>query len=151
MILALTKTMHTRIIAQRRVKKDTQQRKVDSFTYSFMTNISRADLDWNEIEELLEKCFDDGFLIPSENFVKDIEISLDIPTGRYSVRFNSSYELKEDTYAMVVRWTVQAFNGSEYFVTESKPTDLLTDTQYLVEIELEKLSIDELDELIKQD
>ena len=148
MILALTKTMHTRIIAQRRVKKDTQQRKVDSFTYSFMTNISHADLDWNEIEELLEKCFD---FIPSENFVKDIEISLDVPTGRYSVRFNSSYELKEDTYAMVVRWTVQAFNGSEYFVTESKPTDLLTDTQYLVEIELEKLSIDELDELIKQD
>ena len=149
MILGLTKTMHTRIIGQPRIGRNAQQKKVEGFTYSFTTNIKRTDLDWNEIEDVSNKVFTDVFHIHSVEFVKDCEISLDIPSGQYSLRFTSSRELTEDAYAANINWYIKAYDGTEYFISDSKPLDYLANQRYDVTIELEPLSIAEVEETEK--
>lgn len=151
MILGLTKTMHTRIVGQRQVRGKAQSKRADGFTYSFMTNLTRADLDWSEIEDVCNQCFSDIFRIPQEATTKDIEISLDIPSKKYSLRFNSSQELSENAYGANVKWSIQSLAGDEYYISDSKPIEYINNSRYSIEIELEALTLDEIEEIERGD
>ena len=110
MIIGFTKTMHTYIVGQPKRSSLGQNKRVDSFTYCFTTTISRADIDWDGAYTVITECLSDVMQLPLDT-VKDMEISLDIAAGLYTVRFSSPTNLTDTDYAAEITWLIQSRGG----------------------------------------
>lgn len=154
MIIGFTKQMHTHIVGQPQRKSKGQQKRVDSFIYSFTTNITMDDMDWNGVYDVLVECLTESMKLNLDT-VKDMEISLDIPSGQYAVRFTAIGEkanLTEDAYAAEVRWSVQHLGGdfSESGL-ENYPWDYVNDNSFQIDIDAAALTLAEVEALTEDD
>jgi len=140
--------MHTLIVGQRRTK--TQQRKAEGFAYAFTLNVGRTDLDWITVEQVCQLAFGSVFKIAPDTVVKDVEISLDIGAGLYTLRFNTPHELAEDAYGAELTWEIVRQDNGEQSVTEQMPWDCYADNIYDVDIRLDALSLDDIANLVSE-
>jgi len=145
MIIYLSKQMHTRIIGQPQRKSMGQSKRVDGFVYSFITNILAEDMDWDNVEDVLTESI--VAIGCSTNTVKDMEISLDIPSGQYSLRFSSTVNLSETAYYLEINWIVQALDGSECIKTNAFPKNRINDKNYAIEAEVSEIPFEEIEKL----
>lgn len=145
MIIYLDKQMHTRIIGQPQRKSMGQSKRVDGFVYSFITNILAEDMDWDSVEDVLTETV--VAIGCSTNTVKDMEISLDIPSGQYSLRFSSTVNLSETAYYLEINWIVQAMDGSECTKTNAFPKNRINDKNYAIEAEVSEIPFEEIEKL----
>lgn len=99
MIITFTKTMHTYIVGQPKHLAIAQRKKVNSFIYSFITDLSTDKTDWSGAVSVISECLLGAFHCSN---VRDMEISCDIASGQYSVRFTSDTNLKNPAYAATV-------------------------------------------------
>lgn len=154
MIIGFTKQMHTHIIGQPQRKSKGQQKRVDGFTYSFVTNIKRTDMGWDGLYDAVVECLTESMKLDLDA-VKDMELSLDIPSGQYAVRFTAigdKADLTEDAYAAEVRWTVQQGDNIIKSNLEAYPKEyvgkndysIITDAMALTLTEVEALTADEI-------
>ena len=137
--------MHTRIIGQPQRKSMGQSKRVDGFVYSFITNILAEDMDWDSVEDVLTETV--VAIGCSTNTVKDMEISLDIPSGQYSLRFSSTVNLPETAYYLEINWIVQALDGSECIKTNAFPKNRINDKNYAIEAEVSEIPFEEIEKL----
>lgn len=140
MIIGFTKQMHSFIVGQPRKKSMAQQKRVDSYIYSFMTTINQNDMDWDGVYDVLMECLTESMNIELYN-VKDMEISLDIPSGKYSVRFTSTENLTENAYAAELQWEMQHMSGESIQMSEVYPWEYINDKNYMVEVFAEPLTL----------
>lgn len=145
MIIYLNKQMHTRIIGQPQRKSLGQSKRVDGFVYSFITNILAEDMDWDSVEDVLTETV--VAIGCSTNTVKDMEISLDIPSGQYSLRFSSTVNLPEMAYYLEINWIVQAMDGSECIKTNAFPKNRINNKNYAIEAEVSEIPFEEIEKL----
>lgn len=82
MIVAFTKALHTYIIGQPKRSSLGQRKKVDSFIYSFITDLSAEKIDWGGATDAITECLLGAFNCVN---VRDMEISIDIASGQYAV------------------------------------------------------------------
>lgn len=106
-IVTFSKTMQTKIIGQPQLRSNAQTRRVSGYTYSFLTSVSQDDFgnDFETPEDIIIACVHQGLCVPSDGnmlSVKDFEISLDIGSGLYSVRFTTNTALPLMKYDMQV-------------------------------------------------
>lgn len=148
MIVGFVKTMQTRIIGQDMDRENAQQYRTDGFTYSFLTNVTRKQLSWDEIELVCFKWLDKLRAYDA----KDMELSLDLQSGQYSLRFTSCSELPEDAYATEVIWEILDVSNGETYTASAKPTEYINDIdkKYEVRLNVELLSLDEVGELTEE-
>lgn len=149
MIIGFTKQMHSFIVGQPRKKSMAQQKRVDSYIYSFMTTIIQNDMDWNGVYDVIMECLTESMNIELYN-VKDMEISLDIPSGKYSVRFTSTENLTENAYAAEIQWQIQHMSGEITQMSEMYPWEYINDKNYMVEAFAEALSLEEINALFTE-
>lgn len=100
MLVTFQKTMHTKIIGQPQLRSNAQNKRVNGYIYSFLTSVSQEDFrrDFDTPETILEVCVQG---LGADN-IKDFEISLEIGSKLYSVRFTANIFLESDTYDMQV-------------------------------------------------
>lgn len=154
MIIGFTKQMHTHIVGQPQRKSKGQQKRVDSFIYSFITNVQRRDMDWDGLYDAVVECLIESMGL-SLDAVKDMELSLDIPSGQYAVRFTAigdKADLTEAAYAAEVRWSVQHLGGdfSESNL-ENYPWDYTNDSSFQIGTDVVALTLTEVEALIVDD
>lgn len=149
MIIGFTKTMHTYIIGQPKRSSQGQSKRVTGFTYSFTTTISRADMDWNGAYNVIVECLANVMQIPLDN-VKDMEISLDIAAGLYTVRFSTPVDLTDTDYATEVTWIVQSRDGGFEEHTNKYPANYVTDNSYEITTGVTPLTMDEVGQIAKE-
>lgn len=149
MIIGFTKTMHTYIIGQPKRSSKGQSKRVDGFTYCFTTTINRADMDWGGAYNVIVDCLADVMQIPLDN-VKDMEISLDIAAGLYTVRFSSPKDLTDTDYAAEVTWLVQSNADGFEEHTAKYPINYVNDTNYMINTSATPLSMDELEQIARK-
>lgn len=101
MIVSFTKTSHTYIIGQPKRSSLDQRKKVDSFMYSFVTDLSLEKIDWNGATDVITECLLGAFNCVN---VRDMEISIDIASGQYAVRFTAATDMRDLAYATLVLW-----------------------------------------------
>ena len=147
MIIGFTKTMHTYIVGQPKRSSKGQSKRVDGFTYSFTTTISRADMDWDGAYTVITDCLADVMRINLDT-VKDMEISLDIAAGLYTLRFSTPVDLKETDYAAEITWLVQSLDGGYEEHTGKYPAKLVNDRSYAITTGVTPLSMDEVEQLV---
>lgn len=147
MIIGFTKTMHTYIVGQPKRSSRGQNKRVDGFIYCFTTTISRADMDWDGAYTVITDCLADVMKIPLDT-IKDMEISLDISAGLYTVRFSTTQDLKETDYAAEVLWLVQSLDGGYEEHTGKYPAKLVNDRSYAITTGVTPLSMDEVEQLV---
>ena len=153
MVIGFTKQMHTHIIGQPQRKAKGQQKRIYSFTYSFVTNIKRTDMDWLGLHEVIVECLMEGMRIPLDS-VKDLELSLDIPSGQYAIRFTAiggKADLTEDAYAAEVRWSVQQGDSLIKSNLVSYPWEYVGKDNYTIFADAEILSLAEVEALLVDD
>ena len=151
MIIGFTKTMHTHIIGQPRKQSNAQQKRVNGFTYSFITTINQTDMDWDGVYYVILECLAESMKLNLDT-IKDMEISLDIPSGQYSLRFTSTENLIENAYAAEVLWSVYHLGG-EFSDTGLKkyPWDYINDSSLQIVVEAVALSLPEIEEILAND
>lgn len=150
MVIGFTKQMHTHIVGQPQRKSKGQQKRVDSFIYSFITNVQRTDMDWDGLYDAVVECLTESMGL-ALNAVKDMELSLDIPSGQYAVRFTAigdKANLTGDAYASEVRWTVQHLGG-DYSESGLKdyPWKYINDSSVQIEVNATALTLEEVEAL----
>ncbi len=153
MVIGFAKQMHTHIVGQPQRKSKGQKKRIDSFTYSFVTNIKRTDMDWLGLHEVVVECLMEGMRIPLDS-VKDLELFLDIPSGQYAVRFiviGDKADLTEDAYAAEVRWSVQQGDSLIKNNLVSYPWEYVGKDNYTIFADAEILSLAEVEALIVDD
>lgn len=114
MIVTFAKALHVYVIGQPKRGSIGQRKKVDSFIYSFLTNLSAEKTDWDSAQDIITECLLGAW---SCRDVRDMEISVDIATRRYSVRFTSAVDMRDPAYAALVLWET---DGKRY---DECPTD----------------------------
>lgn len=149
MIIGFTKTLHTYIIGQPRRSSQAQSKRVDGFTYCFTTTISRANMDWDGAYIVIVECLASVMQIPLDT-VKDMEISLDIAAGLYTVRFSTPVDLKETDYAAEITWLIQSLADGFEEHTGKYPTDYITDNSYMITTSVTPLSMDEVEQIAER-
>lgn len=149
MIICFTKAMHTYIVGQPKRSSRGQSKRVDGFTYSFTTTISRADMDWNGAYNVIVECLANVMQIPLDN-VKDMEISLDIAAGLYTVRFSTPVDLTDTDYATEVTWIVQSRDGGFEEHTNKYPANYVTDNSYEITTGVTPLTMDEVGQIAEE-
>lgn len=147
MIIGLTKTMHTYIVGQPKRSSLGQSKRVTGYIYSFTTTISRADMDWDGAYNVIIECLASVMRINLDT-VKDMEISLDIAAGLYTVRFSSPQDLKDTDYAAEITWLIQSRDGGFEEHTAKYPADYVNDNSYMLTTGAIPLSLDEVEQLI---
>lgn len=110
MTIIFTKKTHTYIIGQPKRSSLTQRKKVDSFNYSFLTDLLFSEVDWSVAVEIITECLCGAFKCIE---VRDMEVSLDLANEQYSVRFTSVTNLPKLAYAALVKK-----QGEEIFAEE---------------------------------
>ncbi len=108
MIITFTKALHTYIIGQPKRSSLGQRKKVDSFIYSFITDLSSEKINWGGATDVITECLLGAFNCVN---VRDMEISVDIASGQYAVRFTSATDMRNMAYAALVLWET---NGKRY-------------------------------------
>ena len=108
MIVTFTKAMHTYVIGQPKRSSLGQRKKVDSFIYSFITDLTAEKIDWSGATDVITECLLGAFNCVD---VRDMEISIDIASGQYAVRFTSATDMRDLAYAALVLWET---NGKRY-------------------------------------
>lgn len=149
MIIGFTKQMHSFIVGQPRKKSMAQQKRVDSYIYSFMTTINQNDIDWDGVYDVIMEFLTEIMNIELYN-VKDMEISLDIPSGKYSIRFTSIENLTENAYAAELQWQMQHMSGESSQMSEVYPWEYINDKNYMVEVFAEPLTLKEIGALFAE-
>lgn len=149
MIIGLTKTMHTYIVGQPKRSSRGQSKRVDGFTYSFTTTISTADMDWDGAYTVITECLTDVMKIPLDT-VKDMEISLDIAAGLYTVRFSTTIDLTDTDYAAEITWLIQSRDSGFEEHTGKYSADYVTDNSYEITTGVTPLSIDEVEQIAEE-
>lgn len=149
MIIGFTKTMHTYIVGQPKRSSLGQNKRVTGFTYSFTTTIRRADMDWDGAYNVIVECLASVMQIPLDS-VKDMEISLDIAAGLYTVRFSTPVDLKETDYAAEITWLIQSRGGGYEEHTGKYPTDYIKDNSYMITTSVTPLSMDEMEQIAER-
>lgn len=154
MVIGFTKQMHTHIVGQPQRKSIGQQKRVDSFIYSFITNIKRTDMDWDGLYDAIVECLTESMKLDLDA-VKDMELSLDIPSGQYAVRFTATgdkADLTADAYAAEVRWSVQHLGGdfSESGLKDY-PWKYINDSSVQIEVDAAALTLEEVEALTADD
>lgn len=153
MIIGFTKQMHTHIVGQPQRKSNAQQKRVDSFIYSFITNIKRTDMDWDGLYDALIECQTESMGLTLDA-VKDMELSIDIPSGQYTVRFTATgnnADLAEDAYAAELKWQIQHMSGDTSETSESYPWEYINDNNYMIEVSAKALTLEEIEALTVDD
>lgn len=153
MVIGFTKQMHTHIVGQPQRKSKGQQKRVKGFTYSFVTNIKRTDMDWDGLYYAVVECLTESMGL-NLDAVKDLELSLDIPSGQYAVRFTvigDKADLTEDAYAAEVRWSVQKGDSLIKSNLVSYPWEYVGKDNYTIFADAEILSLAEVEVLIVDD
>lgn len=145
MIIGFNKTMHTYIVGQPKRSSRGQSKRVDGFTYCFTTTISTADMDWNGAYNVIVECLTVVMQIPLDT-IKDMEISLDIAAGLYTVRFSTPKDLKDTDYAAEITWLVQSLDGGYEEHTGKYPDKFVNDSSYVVTTSAIPLSLDEVEQ-----
>lgn len=145
MIICFTKTMHTYIVGQPKRSSRGQSKRVDGFTYSFTTTISRADMDWDGAYTVITDCLADVMRIKLDD-IKDMEISLDIAAGLYTVRFSTPKDLTDTDYAAEITWLIQSIDGGYEEHTAKYPAKLVNDSSYAITTRAIPLSMDEVEQ-----
>lgn len=149
MIIGLTKTMHTYIVGQPRRSSQAQSKRVDGYIYSFTTTIRRADMDWDGAYNVITECLADVMQIPLDS-VKDMEISLDIAAGLYTVRFSTPVDLTDTDYAAEITWLIQSRDGGYEENTGKYPADYITDNSYMITTSVTPLSMDKVEQIAER-
>lgn len=149
MIICFTKAMHTYIIGQPKRSSRGQSKRVTGFTYCFTTTIRRADMDWNGAYTVITDYLADVMQILLDN-VKDMEISLDIAAGLYTVRFSSPKDLTDTDYAAEVTWLVQSLSDGYEETCSKYPADYVTDNGYEITTSVTPLSMDEMEQIAEE-
>lgn len=149
MIIGFTKTMHTYIVGQPKRSSKAQSKRITGFTYCFTTTINRADMDWDGAYTVITECLAYVMLIPLDN-VKDMEISLDIAAGLYTVRFSSPFDLKDTDYAAEVLWMIQSLADGYEETCSKYPADYAMDTSYVITTDVTTLSMDEVERIAER-
>ena len=149
MIIGFTKTMHTYIVGQPKRSSMGQNKRIDGFIYCFTTTISRADMDWDGAYNVIVECLASVMQIPLDA-IKDMEISLDIAAGLYTVRFSTPVDLKKTDYAAEITWLVQSRDGGFEESTGKHHTDYITDNSYMITTSVTPLSMDELEQIAER-
>lgn len=150
MVIGFTKQMHTHIVGQPQRKAKGQQKRIDSFIYSFITNVQRRDMDWDGLYDAIIECLTESMKLDLDA-VKDMELSLDIPSGQYAVRFTAvgdKSDLTEDAYAAEVRWSVQRGDSLIKSNLVSYPWEYVGKDNYTIFADAEILSLAEVEALI---
>ncbi|MBQ3138144.1 MAG: hypothetical protein IJB68_01355 [Ruminococcus sp.] len=153
MIIGFTKQMHTHIVGQPQRKSKGQQKRVDSFIYSFITNVQRRDMDWDGLYDAVVECLIESMGL-SLDAVKDMELSLDITSGQYAVRFTAigdKADLTEDAYAAEIRWTVQSGDAIISPNLEVYPMEYVDKDDYSIIPDAAALTLAEVEALIVDD
>lgn len=151
MVIGFTKQMHTHIVGQPQRKSIGQQKRVDSFIYSFITNVQRRDMDWDGLYDAVVECLIESMGL-SLDAVKDMELSLDIPSGQYAVRFTAlgdKADLTEDAYAAEVRWTVQQGDTIISHNLEAYPKEYVGKDDYSIIADAAALTMAEVETLVE--
>jgi len=149
MIIGLTKTMHTYIVGQPRRSSQAQSKRVDGYIYSFTTTIRRADMDWDGAYNVITECLADVMQIPLDS-VKDMEISLDIAAGLYTVRFSTPVDLTDTDYAAEITGLIQSRDGGYEENTGKYPADYITDNSYMITTSVTPLSMDKVEQIAER-
>lgn len=147
MIIGFTKTMHTYIVGQPKRSSLGQNKRVDGYIYCFTTTISRADMDWDGAYNVIAECLASVMQIKLDT-VKDMEISLDIAAGLYTVRFSTPVDLTDTDYAAEITWLIQSRDGGYEEHTAKYPADYVNDNSYMLTTRAIPLSLDEVEQLI---
>lgn len=147
MIIGFTKTMHTYIVGQPKRSSQAQNKRVDGYIYCFTTTIRRADMDWDRAYNVIIEFLASVMQIPLGT-VKDMEISLDIAAGLYTVRFSSPQDLKGSDYAAEITWHIQSRDGGFEEHTGKYPADFVNDSSYAITTGVTPLSMDEVEQLV---
>lgn len=113
MIVTFTKVLHTYIIGQPKRSSLGQRKKVDSYVYSFITDLSAEKIDWNGAADVITECLLGAFNCVN---VRDMEISIDIASGQYAVRFTSATDMRDLAYAALVLWETDGKRYDNYSV-----------------------------------
>lgn len=113
MIVTFTKVLHTYIIGQPKRSSLGQRKKVDSFIYSFITDLSAEKIDWGSVTDIITECLLGAFNCVN---VRDMEISIDIASGQYAVRFTSATDMRDLAYAALVLWETDGKRYDNYSV-----------------------------------
>ena len=108
MIITFTKALHTYMIGQPKRSSLGQRKRIDSFIYSFITDLSAEKIDWSGATDVITECILSAFNCVN---VRDMEISIDIASGQYAVRFTSATDMRDLAYAALVLWET---NGKRY-------------------------------------
>lgn len=108
MIVTFTKALHTYVIGQPKRSSLGQRKRVDSFIYSFVTSLSSEKIDWSTATDVITECLLGAWGCVN---VRDMEISVDIASGQYAVRFTSATDMRDLAYAALVLWEM---NGKRY-------------------------------------
>lgn len=141
--------MHTYIVGQPKRSSQAQNKRVTGFIYSFTTTISKSDMNWDGAYNVITECLSDVMRIPLDN-VKDMELSLDITAGLYTVRFSSPVDLKDTDYAAEVTWLIQSNDGGFEEHTAKYPINYVNDTNYMINTSATPLSMDELEQIARK-
>lgn len=149
MIIGFNKTMHTYIVGQPKRSSRGQSKRVDGFTYCFTTTISTADMDWNGAYNVIVECLTVVMQIPLDT-IKDMEISLDIAAGLYTVRFSSPKDLTDTDYAAEVLWLIQSIADGFEETCNKYPADYVNDNGYMITAGVTPLSIDEVEQIAEE-
>lgn len=151
MVIGFTKQMHAHIVGQPQRKSKGQQKRVDSFIYSFITNVQRTDMDWDGLYDAIVECLTESMKLDLEA-VKDMELSLDIPSGQYAIRFTAigdKADLIEDAYAAEVRWTVQQGDTIISHNLEAYPKEYVGKDDYSIIADAAALTMAEVETLVE--
>lgn len=109
--------MYTKILGQPSIKSKVQNKHTDGFTYSFITNLKKHDIkwadSWNLVERVIIKCLSIIVGMDSNEMLnlKNLELSVDIPSGNYTIRFSSAKDLGNLAYAFELLWLVDDDNN----------------------------------------
>ena len=128
MIITFTKVLHTYVVGQPKRSSLGQRKKVDSFNYSFITDLTAEKIDWSGATDVITEC-----LLGAFNCVnaRDMEISIDIASGQYAVRFTCATDMRDLAYAALVLWET---NGKRY---DNYSTDFENYSIFAEQIELD--------------
>jgi len=141
--------MYTKILGQPPIRTKSQFKRTEGFIYSFLFNLKRDNgawtVNWTLIEMVISDCLfrlvgGVGTGAERKLNLKDLELSVDISSRNYTVRFFSDKDLTEDAYAYELRWFIDGING--YF--ENFPYKYIQDGK--LDYDLEPVPLDEIEE-----
>lgn len=106
-------------------------------------------MDWDGAYNVITECLADVMQIPLDS-VKDMEISLDIAAGLYTVRFSTPVDLTDTDYAAEITWLIQSRDGGYEENTGKYPADYITDNSYMITTSVTPLSMDKVEQIAER-